>query len=291
VGLLAVPCAAAECPAARALAVVVEGVSPSLQARVERELSVEAARLGLELCTPVGVARVTATLALQGAVVRLGARDDAGRLVGRDVPLADESEGAALELALVLGELVREVMTPRLAAAPVAQRAAWRVGARGAIDVFGAGGAVLLGGDVVARVLPGPIGVELFVSGRDALTRQVAQGSASLAGLGGGVALQAGPWRVGPLGLGALAGVTALAVHAQGSSATAVTGAGWAPLVDARVGVALEVRAGPVVFSLTGGALAVLAGVSLTADGVEVLGARGVGGFATLGLSLTTEGR
>ena len=266
----------------RALVFEADGVPLEVAQKMEAELEVEARRLGLEACRAAdGVAAVTARVTWQPGAVRLEAIRQ-GRTLARDVP-AGETEGNVLELALILGDLVREVVTP----SERAGRTSWSLGARAALDGYPSFSGWLWGGDIVGRLTFARLALEASISGRGALSTLVPQGEVGMAGLGGGVSLLARALDVGGVRLHAEGGLAANALRLSGSAVGAVLGTrAWVGVVEARLGLALDLRVATTLFLVRAGMSFVLLGAEATADKERIVGVGGLGFFAGLGVAL-----
>jgi hypothetical protein len=140
---------------------------------LQGQLVVEAERLGLIACdgrstSLVATVRVQITSAPDGLTVELWAQPDGDeRRLRRELGAAqDQAAEYPAELAMVIGELVREVLrappitpaapppTAMLEPAPVARPPRWALGVRGIAEVQWARGTPFLGADVVGRLRP-----------------------------------------------------------------------------------------------------------------------------------------
>ncbi len=276
------------CPrASRALVFVPAEVPDQAERAMEAELAVEARRLDLDACrqvvgAPAVTARVTWDEPNHAAQldVQVGAR-----VLSRQLVVGTDAEDV-LELALILGDLVREAVAPTPIRAPPHR---WTFGVRGAFDGYPAGTAWLFGADLVARSHWHRFAIELALTGRTSPTLTVTQGSVFLAGVGGSLAA-----------LVLLVGTDRVRLHAEGgalvaalaASATATEGARasptWVATFDGRVGLSVELELFPAVVTLRAGAAIPVVGVSARADGQNVVGISGLGFFTSLGLAFST---
>jgi len=258
-----------------------EAVPEAALQTMEAELGVEARRLGLEACRASDTPPAVLARVRWGAEgVRLEASGK-GRVLTRNVPLAADTEGDVLELALILGDLVREVVAP--AEAP-AKASRWSLGARAALDGYPSLGGWLWGGDLVGRAGFAILSVEASLFGRGAASTTAAQGAVGMASVGGGLSLLATALDEKAARVHAEVGVTGGALRLAGSSTGPAIGrVAWLGVVDARVGVVADLRVGPAVLIVRGGMSVPLLGATGTADGQPVVGVGGVGFYSTLG--------
>jgi hypothetical protein len=265
----------------------VDGVEEAQRRAVEAEMRVEATRLGLQVCLePLPGAQVTARVSGAEQLLRLQAIH-AGHLVAREVPLPAPSQQAALELALILGDLVREALD---AGAP-APRASFSLGARAAFDAFPLSQGWLFGGELVLRQLWSRVGLEVLASARGSRRFELAAGSVSLLGVGGGVALLVSVVRAGQFELLVTAGARAQALRLGAtSSGEATARPRWAPELDVRAGVLAELELGALTLSLGVAGAEPLLGAVATAGGVPVTGISNPGLSTTLGFTLHAGG-
>jgi hypothetical protein len=269
---------------ASALVFEAEAVPEAVAQTMEAELGVEARRLGLEACRASDTAPAVLARVRWGAEgVRLEASGH-GRVLTRDVPLAADTEGDVLELALILGDLVREVVAPTEAPTKASR---WSLGARAALDGYPSLGGWLWGGDLVGRAGFTILSVEASLWGRGAANTTAAQGAVGMASVGGGLSLLATALDEKAARIHAEVGVTAGALRLAGSSTGPAFGrVAWLGVVDARVGVVADLRVGPALLIVRGGMSVPLLGATGTADGQPVVGVGGVGFYATLGAGL-----
>jgi hypothetical protein len=276
--------------ASRALVFQPVDVPDKAERVMETELAVEARRLKLDACrTVVGHPAVVAQVTWSPDNARLEVTVGS-RILGRDVALGSDAEGNVLELALILGDLVREAVSPTT---PVdtAPSPRWTLGVRGTLEAFPAGPSVFFGGDLVARAQWHLLALELAAGGRTTREAAVSAGQVSLESVGGEV-----------LGLFTLFHLAHARLHLEGgaraaalalsASATAPSTAQprWAATVELRAGLALDVPVGPLELRATvGGAFPAL-GAAALADGKTALGVVGPGVFGSLGLAFGSGG-
>jgi hypothetical protein len=277
------PCA----DAAHALVLTFDGLEEPQRRAVEAEMRVEAARLGLQVCLePLPRAEVTARVSAGELLLRLEAIH-AGHVVGREVPLPEATQQAALELALILGDLVREALD---SGAPP-PRAALSLGARAAFDGFPLSQGWLFGGDLVLRHLWSRVGLELLASARGSRSFELAEGSVSMLGVGGGAALLVSLVRAGQFELLLSSGLRAQALRlGAASSGEATATPRWVPELDVRVGLLAELELGVLTLSLGLAGAEPLLGAVATVGGAPVTGISSPGLSTTLGFTLHTGG-
>lgn len=309
----ALPPLAERCPAAdRAWVLRLDGdLWPERErAGLEAQLAIEAARLELVLCrsseeTPRAAAR--ATLGPEGVALEVRAEAEGrSRRVERLFPR--ERWGAPelmTELAIVLGELVREALLlppappPALAPAPAAsaiappaaspppERRSVSLGARAAGEVLGARGSLFLGFDLNARlVMAERWRLEASASGRHSPSSGSALGTAQAWALGGGGAVGLELWRTGELVILAELGARFTAVHLGGASPNprVTTEQHWSWQAHAAGGLELDYFLGSrTSLSLRAGGTVALRGVTAIAGAESPLSTSGGGAYVSVG--------
>lgn len=276
------------------------------RAGLEAQLAIEAARLELVLCrssaeTPRAAAR--ATLGPQGIALEVRAEAEGrSRRVERLFPR--ERWGAPelmTELAIVLGELVREALhlppAPPPAPAPIAiappapspppERRALSLGARAAGEVLGAKGSLFLGFDLSARLaMAERWRLEASAAGRLSPANGSALGTAQAWALGGGGAVGLELWRTGELVLLAELGARLTAVHLGGASQNprVTTDQHWSWQAHAAGGLELDYfLSSRASLSLRAGGTVALRGVTAIAGAESPLSTSGGGAYVSVG--------
>ncbi len=275
--------------ASRALLFVPLGVPEKAEAAMETELAVEARRLSLDPCRAVGGRpAVTAQVSWSTGNARLEVTVGT-RILGRDVALGSDAEGDVLELALILGDLVREAVAPSTPP-PAPPDSGWSVGAQADLAAFPSSASVFWGGALTVRGQWHLFAVELAAGGATTRTAQLSAGTLSLQAISG----QA-------LGLFTLLHGAHARLHVEGglrgsalaltarANAGALASPRWAPALELRAGLALDVPLGAVqVRASVGGTFPVL-GLSALADGQSALGVVGPAAFGAVGLAFGGE--
>jgi hypothetical protein len=108
-----------------------------------------------------------------------------------------------------------------------------------------------------------------------------------MAGLGGGLSVLVLALDEGPVRLHATGGISANALRLAGNGGAQSTGAVvWRGVVDAKVGLAADVRLGQALLLARAGVCLPILGVEATADGKRAMGVGGLGFFVALGAAL-----
>ncbi len=271
----------------RALVFVSREVPAEVERAMQLELSVEAQRLGFELCRsadgpPAVTAQVDWTAVSAQLEVTVGQR-----VIVREVPFEGDSNGKVLELALILGDLVREALAPLVLPTPEPARLNFRVGLRGGVDVFPVTLGVLYTGALVLRLQGPRFGFATALGANTSRVVETAAGSISLAGI---LAEFTGLLRIlhkGPLRLYGTGGVQLSAVLISAAAVeTAQARPAWAATGDVRLGGALEVSVGRFNLELRLGAALPARGLTALSDRQPVIGIGGPGFYTSLGISL-----
>lgn len=278
------------------------------RAGLEAQLAIEAARLGLTLCRsgpPSPRASARASLGADGIALEVrAAAEGKSRQLERTFPR--ERWGAPelmTELAIVLGELVREASllpaapAPPPAPVPVAEappapapppeRRSYALGARAAGEVLGASGSLFFGLDLSARL---PLSERWYLAasaaGRLSPTSASALGSAQAWSVGGGGAVGLELWRPGELQVLAELGARLTAVHLGGASSNPTTTAEqhWSWQAHAALGLEVDYLLSPrASLGLRAGATLALRGVTAIAGAERPLSTSGGGAYLSVG--------
>jgi hypothetical protein len=271
---------------AHALVFLPRDVPPEVERSMQLELSVEAQRLGFESCRSTeGVPAVTVQVNWASTLAQLEVTVGK-RVLSREVPFENDTDGKVLELALILGDLVREAVAPLVTPNLEPEIIHWRMGARGGIDVFPSTLGVLYSCALVLREQGPRFGFETALGGNASRVVEVAVGSVSLAGIFVEFAGLLRTVSFGPFQFYLSGGFqfSAISISANATQ-TAQEKPGWAATGDARLGGVLETRVGRSELAVRFGAALPVRGLMVLADGQPLIGIGGLGFYTSFGIS------